>query len=71
MLRIAIPHRSATWVGGRPPIKLCDGMHFRSSEFRGDGAHLLIDVIAPQALREGSELAFDVRRLLAREARRT
>src|ERR1700746_904477 len=46
-------------------------MHFRRRELGGDGAHLFVDVVLPQSLREGRKLALDVERLLTRQAGRS
>jgi hypothetical protein len=44
---------------------LCNGVYLRSSQLRGDDTHLLVDVILARALREGRELALDIRGVLA------
>src|SRR5215475_12204005 len=55
-------------LAGRP-VELCKCFHLLGRKLPRDRAHLLIDVVVADALRERSQLPFDVRGVLAGQRR--
>src|SRR5271169_4616577 len=58
-----------SFVAARHAIVNGNRMHFVGLQLMRNHTHLLVDVVLPHTLREGAELAFDVRDMLAAERR--